>query len=351
MLTRAAAHKINVMSRHTVLDMSDAEVDTTQASVGEKDELIESLNGLQQGLLNLTTRVEQIANKSTDCDRISQAHDSSPMVPAKMTSSPLSDSRLFCCRPQIFNGKDINNFLLAIENYTNAYQLNSSQKLTTLVSYLGSALTNYRTWAATNPTGTYEDLIDHLKIIYGAQPNTLMAKVNFRNLKRKPSQSFEEYLTDLQEAALVAYQGQSLSAISSAVIEQFLLGLKHTKVQEVLMQDDYSSPILLLQRAQKVRDSLSICSTNSKETTPLVSAVIPKAFNSRMMPQNQPYRSERHSLKCWNCGKPGHRAIQCYKPVANKQVGHKQEACQANRQSGKVLPGMSRGSTNLAKFN
>ena len=99
-----------------------------------------------------------------------------------------------CGKPQIFDGTNFENFLLLIENYSASHSLDSVSKLNVLVSYLGPALTAYRAWRASNPSGSYEELVKHLKLLYGAEPDSLRAKVNFRNLKRRKEQSFEEYL-------------------------------------------------------------------------------------------------------------------------------------------------------------
>ena len=75
-------------------------------------------------------------------------------------------------------------------------------------------------------------------------------------MKRDGNQSFENYFTTLQEAALIAQYGQSSRCVANAVIEQFMLGLQFSRFQEVLMHDDFSDPIAMLQRAQKIRDSI-----------------------------------------------------------------------------------------------
>ena len=76
----------------------------------------------------------------------------------------------------------------------------------------------------------------------------------------------------LQELALVAYASES-TRIDSAVKEQFLLGLNAPKIQEHIMCEDHSSAVALLNRAQRLRDSLEILSSSKHTSSTLVSAV------------------------------------------------------------------------------
>lgn len=291
--------------------------------------------------------------------------------PVQIVTAPTTSSRFqsLCGKPQVFDGQNLDNFLLTIDNFINSNEVeDNSRKLTILVSYLGPAITSYRTWIADNPRGSYEEFVDHLHIIYGATPATLMSKVKFRNMKRKRDQSLEQFLTELQDTALVAYKGQSSSSINCAVIEQFLLGLDMSKIQETLMREDFSSPVLLLQRAQKVRDSLQIVQTSlSSSSSSRVNAVASQPHFSPphfAQPQFSPVRNnfrptipnQPSLLRCWVCNSPTHKSYQCpqQRPAPSVACHH----CQGNhlvrncptRPSGNAPPGKFQGSANPAQL-
>lgn len=385
MITRAAAQKLNKTVNIEQISMSDEEsVDGTRV-VGNSekknsntvyydvenlpitDEAIEEtlsqqpqvtpqiVSSLEEGLMRLTSHLEFLNHKLNKDGEVhnrrfamleSLVSDKSPsQQPATLVhSSELKCPPSLCGKPQVFDGKNLENFLLLIENYSNMHKLENNQKLAVLVSYLGPAVTTYRSWCTSNIHGSYDELVAHLRIIYASQPNTLMAKVNFRNMKRRADQSFESFLTDLQEAALLAYHEQSFTTVNSAVIEQFLLGLQNTRVQEILMQEDYVNPVTLLQKAQKIRDSISVANNSGGDKQTRVNYVAPVRQNN----------IKRNELKCWNCGDPNHRALQCKRPSRQQIVcfachkpGHKWSQCRAlNHPSGNEKPGMRRDSPN-----
>jgi hypothetical protein len=282
-----------------------------------------------------------------------------PVTPSVPTPAPVfatapvlaSDSfkRSLCGKPTVFDGKHFDNFLLVLDNYINSHQLDESSKMTVLVSYLGTAVTSYRTWLASNPEGSYSELVYYLKTMYSATPASVMSKVNFRNMKRDNDQSYEQFLTSLQEAALIAYHGQLFSSINSSVIEQFLVGLQDSKVQETLMHDDFTDPIILLQRARKIRDGIRVVQGSKTASVNFTSS------NTQIQPPNQrtfPLGGDRSlgPIRCWSCGEPGHRASNCTRLVCDhcKKPGHRFKDCFMRQRTGNDGLGMSRGSPNPA---
>jgi hypothetical protein len=321
----------------------------------ESDERFAQLESLIARQAGLAATASQAV---IDCTLATESLSVKP-TPSVRTSTVTLCPPSLCGKPQVFDGRNLENFLLLVENYTHLHSLEQQQKLAVLVSFLGPALTTYRTWISTNPSGSYVDLVEHLRIIYVAQPNTLMAKVNFRNTKRKVGQSFEDYLTTLQESALLAYQGQGPSSITSAVIEQFLLGLQDKKVQEVLMQHDYVNAVVLLQRAQKVRDSISVVNEAVDESklrptaAPRVNLVVPPPI---ARPRATNMSANRGVFRCFNCGSTTHRASECSLPSQLichncKLVGHGWQQCtRFPPASGNGRPGMFQGPPNPGRF-
>ena len=324
------------------------------------DSVMKNLSSLHEAINLISDQMRQMNHRSQKDFEATErrfqeleAHasrDLSQSVTApKCSYSPSVNQSAYplCSKPAVFDGKNLSNFLTSVENFINSNNVSDEHRIPVLVSYLGPALTWYRTWIAANPNGTYEELVAQLRIIYGTTPASLLSKVNFRNMKRRVNETFEEYLTELQEAAYIAYHGQDSATIRSAVIEQFLLGLQSPKVQEGLMRDDFTDPILLLQQAQKLRDGLKL--THSQHFVNEVSM----RESSRFHPNS---KRPSASIRCWNCNRIGHKAssAKCPKNVSSNcyrcnEQGHRWKDCTKPSVSGNARLGMYRDSTNPAK--
>lgn len=350
----------------------DDPIQPISQSVTADAQIVEQVDVLEEGLRSLNSKLGDISSRSSEESNVmhsrlvsleDQLANTMSLVNATKIASERASAKqpsqpVLCGKPQVFDGKDIENFLLTINNYTKLRDLDSANRIAVLVSYLGPALTTYRAWVFANPFGTYPDLLEHLRIVYGSQPNTLTAKVNFRHMKRG-SDSFEVFLTKLEGAALLAYGARDITNVQSAVVEQFLLGLEQPKVQEVLMQEDHLNPIALLQKAQKVRDSIELA-TNSEAKLP-VNAVLRDAPQIRAP---QPLmRAKTSELRCWQCNLTGHRAFDCPQRRPTPQIqrpssaplcyhckkpGHTWRMCP--RGPGNAAPGMSSRSANPATY-
>ena len=352
MLTHAGVRKMNTNQEITTIRSTPAKVGqqfdienlNAEEDQSDKATLAACMSSLQGALENMSKHIEvltirtemnlQIFNsRFAEIEhRLDQVSPKSSEVPAQRLvieqATPNIKAHSLCGKPQVFDGKNLDNFLLVLDNYiTSNAVTGSAQKISILVSYLGSAITTYRAWAMDNPFGSYDEFVNHLRIMYGPTPSCITAKVKFRNMKRKPETSFEQFLTELQDVAIIAYKEEDLRTINNSVIEQFLLGLQMPKVQDVLMSEDFTTPIELLVRAQKVRDGFRI--VHSASSGPKIHAIS----------ENMTQSSSSYATRCWKCDTVGHRAFECRRPPLN------------HKPSGNGSPGMFRGSANPEKQN
>ena len=235
---------------------------------------------------------------------------------------------------KVFDGKNLENFLLLLDNYMEDNKVRGQRRVSVLVSYLGPALSTYRAWAMSNPDGQYHDLIRR-----SAEHNDDESQLPQHEASE--GQPFEQFLMSIQEAATIAYQGADATTLANAVVEQFLLGLQHPQVQEVLLLEDFSNPLVMLQRAQKVRDCLKVTGQTMPATsrTNMVARECPSPV--LLLMSNTVMRQPGQHLFtgiCWNCDRTGHIAGDCKQPKRQllpnqitcskcKVVGHRWRKC------------------------
>ena len=253
------------------------------------------------------------------------------LQPSSETSPPQPKPRrnlVKLNKPQVFDGSNFETFITGLENYMRFTEVDAdSVKVAVLVSYLGPAVAVYRAWQVQHPIGTYASLVDHLRCFFSNKPDSLAAKVQFRNRTRRSNESFAQFLMALQELALIAYSAEP-ARIDLAVREQFLLGLNASKVQEHIMSEDHSSAVALLHRAQRLRDSLSILSASKQSNSTLVSTVEAPVVEVPA-PVPTPRARQRGTtpgptVECFNCRQKGHvwrrcpRLLSAYKAPENR---------------------------------
>uniref|UniRef100_A0A1I8IK94 CCHC-type domain-containing protein n=1 Tax=Macrostomum lignano TaxID=282301 RepID=A0A1I8IK94_9PLAT len=245
-------------------------------------------------------------------------------------------------KPAPYNGReDFDDFLIRISAYISRFPgLRDADKINTLTAFLGPAFATYTTWLAIQcayvglPPGTtldqlpgvrYEGLVEHLRSRHGGAKSAALLRREFRARQRRPEESFETYLTELQRLAARAYPDPRAQAyVQQTVSEQFMHGLNDGYVTERLLNQPTppSTVEQVLRIAQQLRETRAYMDAGRGEIQPQQ----PRPPQSQLsappkplMPQQpassggrgQQRQQSPASSNCFGCGQPGHIRRNC----------------------------------------
>lgn len=264
-------------------------------------------------------------------------HGPVPVHPANFGPTPLPSGPALppVPKPAPYNGReDFDDFLVRIGAHLGRFPgLKDVDKINTLTAFLGPAFTTYTTWLAMQcvyyglPPGStvnqlpglrYEGLVEHLRSRHGSVKSAALLRREFRARHRRPEESFETFVTELQRLAARAHPDPGAQRYAQqTVVEQFMHGLNDSYVTERLLNHPTPPGTIeeALRFAQQLRETRTFMQTtggrgSNTETQHRPPPRPPAPPRPSGWGQQQQQQAATGPV-CFGCGQQGHIRRNC----------------------------------------
>ena len=183
-------------------------------------------------------------------------------------------------------------------------------------------------YIAAHPQGTFQAFKDELKARFGGVSDESQAMTLLRRLKQKAGETVQSFGERMFTLAEDAFPGQNLDnpIIARQLIEFFVDGLANDGIARKIIREgpaNFNAAVVLATREQNMMSRFSL---RGRQEEPMEIGMV------------QAQNTDRKTLVCFSCNKPGHMARDCRSKKKQircyhcQEVGHIKKYC-TKRQS------------------